>query len=141
MNDDQLSPIDGVIQVNSTGHVARVLPPEFAPDTDVPPILSDDEKLAALAVADRTRAQLAERSLNLDHADRPHFLRNVGGVETCGQDGQPWPCPTWMGMEARERDGQLAADGPDQLPPVLAELVRSMGGVDKVRELLDRGER
>jgi len=28
--------------------------------------------------------------------DRPHFLRNVDGVELCGQDGEPWPCTEYL---------------------------------------------
>lgn len=28
--------------------------------------------------------------------DRPHFIRNVDGVEVCGQCAQPWPCEEFM---------------------------------------------
>ena len=145
--DDQLSPIDGAVTVTPSGHVARVLPPELPPSSDIPPPFTDEEKLAMLAQADQQRAQLSQRSLNLDHTDRPHFLRIVGGVETCGQDGQPWPCSAWRLMESQQRTEQLTPAGnpPAQgnIPPTLQQVVDQIGA-HKVREFLDNlpdGER
>ena len=90
-HDDQLSPISGFGP---------------APHPNDPPILGGDRRAtsveqveAALRIAAEQRAQLALPPGNADAAGRPHFLRNIDGVEVCGQDGKPWPCPSWTGME------------------------------------------
>lgn len=100
--DDQLSPLDGYLNVSGDNQVTVVLPPDAEPIDPTSPRyeLSDAETAVAVAAATADREQLARPPMNLDADDRPHFLRNVNGQEVCGQDGEPWPCPTWQGIES-----------------------------------------
>jgi hypothetical protein len=65
---------------------------------------------------------------NLDERDRPHFLRNIGGEEVCGQDGEPWPCDTYRAwMEDGTREVATAVPTPDTTDHVTGALARMLG--------------
>jgi hypothetical protein len=61
------------------------------------------------------REQLLMRAAtNLDSDGKPHFLRVLQGrAGICGTDGEPWPCATFVAMEAeqRKRTGQAPEPG------------------------------
>lgn len=59
-----------------------------------PPALTEQDR-AELDAHPADARSLPQEPGNLDDDDRPHFLRVVNGSEVCGQDGDPWPCPTW----------------------------------------------
>lgn len=68
---------------------------------------------------------------NLDDASRPHFLRNVNGVEVCGQDGDPWPCATWSKWaEEGETPTAPAAPSRPSVPTMTTSAAAEALGVD-----------
>lgn len=94
------------------------------PDTDPTP--------AALAPInldeERATAQLfGVPAANLDANDRPHFLRNVDGLEVCGQDGQAWPCTEYRKLldddqRTNNQAGLVPADGMVRVGDVAAAI-------------------
>jgi hypothetical protein len=92
------------------------LPPEYAhADAD-----------AVGRVLDEQARQLAQPAGNLDVKGAPHFLRNIGGEEVCGQDGQPWPCDAWrqIGHQSARLEGLSPAS---QLLPTMTEAAAAAG--------------
>lgn len=92
------------------------IPPEFVG-------LSDDDVQTALR---EQRERLARPAGNVDIHGAPHFLRNVDGVETCGQDGKPWPCGSALAMADEQHILQGIAPAV-QLLPTMAEAAEAAG--------------
>jgi hypothetical protein len=64
--------------------------------------------------------------------DRPHFIRNVDGVELCGQCAQPWPCPQYV----QDHPEALASSTPSGLVE-LADVATATGlTVEELRSRL-----
>lgn len=79
--------------------VQPFLPDDGERDENADPVLAMLYRGDAHANATVSRIR-SEAPGNADKDDRPHFLRNVGGEEVCGQDGEPWPCSAWSHMTA-----------------------------------------
>lgn len=161
-HDDQLSPVQGVYAVSPDGQirvtgdvlaepnsnpvrteqvveeyedgsvqVVEVQAPSVPEGYQPAAPFSDGDTDAILKAAELDRAQLAQPSGNVVHG-APHFLRNVDGVEVCGQDGKPWPCEAYTGLE---RQGVQRAALPDAdlapPPPTMLEAARA-AGIDPV---------
>lgn len=89
--------------------VQPFLPDSGERDTDADPVLA--MLYQGDAHANRTVSRIrSEAPGNADKDDRPHFLRNVGGEEVCGQDGKPWPCAEWSRMTADDTPVGSAVD-------------------------------
>lgn len=60
-----------------------------------PPLLTEEDRADENAAPAPDARALTEEPANLDQWSRPHYLRNVNGVEVCGEDGEPWACATY----------------------------------------------
>lgn len=94
-----------------------------------PPALTEHERAedgesAADLPADARTAP--SEPTNLDDASRPHFMRSVNGVEVCGQDGDPWPCPTWSTW-VQTGDVPTAAPLPEGATMTAPQAARALG--------------
>lgn len=78
------------------GNPGHRVPPVTVPELVAPSLPSGREisvdPVASVAPVPPEVQPPAEPVMDVRVQDRPHFLRNVAGVETCGQDGEPWPC-------------------------------------------------
>lgn len=133
-HDDQLSPIDGFIEPPPSGTPAdskddRAARPTLPPGGQ-PAGYPDQD--AIRAVAELQREMLAQPAANVIHG-APHFLRNVGGEEVCGQCGDAFPCPAYKHMLARDAERALTHSGHKELPqvemspPTMAEAAAAAG--------------
>lgn len=151
---DQLSPIDGVHQVQPDGSIPSVVTPTFdtvaLPDPEpgeiripetpdqaewdvaqptLPPeyVTTPGDALAEQVAAQR--AQLVQPGSN-EFRGAPHFMRYVDGREVCGQDGEPYPCAAIRSMiETKLVEQQTPQNGQDAplVPPTMAEAAAAAG--------------
>lgn len=104
--------------------------PQQPPAEEDPAEAWHREETARIAELDRQAREAADalgRPSNVDAQDRPHFLKVMGDNEVCGQDGDPWPCPTWRELAQRAADD--AAGGGQELTAEQADQVAAQLGV------------